>query len=240
MTFLAVVFLCPNLETLAVLSGVPFHASPVGSRPCPKPVPSFLPRTTWKHTSPPPFPCSLFFRKIHTHIFKYCPCNQPSHFGNLWRGNPTTKTSVVFPDRAFVCCRSWRKMWKPHVLYHWQIHTYLPTCFSNRASCIYSWALSVRFHVSFYKYTLSGKFSGVQKSVACFSRHVLSPDVTLCASWWGHCPSDANGCLPLLGRSFFWAQGLTDLERPAGVQKLGGQWRQCQELGPQSSVLHRA
>lgn len=99
---------------------------------------------------------------------------------------------------------------------------------------------SVRFYVSFYKYTLSGTFSGVQKSVVCFSRHILSPDMTLHASCGGPCPLGASSHLLVIGGPFLRFGIWQIWEKPVGVQKLGGKWGQWPELGPWSSVLCRA
>lgn len=60
---------------------------------------------------------------------------------------------------------------------------------------------SVRVHVSFYKYTLSGTFPALLKSVVCFPGR-LSPDVGLRASCRGCCPSDARGRLSVIKGPF--------------------------------------
>lgn len=68
------------------------------------------------------------------------------------------------------------------------------------------------------------------KSVVCFLRH-LSPDGTLCVRPVEAAVSDAISHLPLIGvLSRVW--GLTDWERPARVQNLGGKWGPWPEVAP--------
>lgn len=89
---------------------------------------------------------------------------------------------------------------------------------------------SVHLYVSFYKYTLSGTFSGVPKSVVCFSGHLLSPDVAPPAPDEAT-GSDVNSRLSFI-RGPFLGLGSDRFGVTGWSKKLGGKWGQWPELDP--------
>lgn len=139
-------FQCPNLETLAILSGSTFHAFPADSRPCPQTSPAFS-AAHQENTflfSPLVLLSSL---ESYTRILKDCPWNQLSRLGNLCRGNQPRKQAWG-SEIGQLCGVGCDGRCGNLGSYHWQIYTYLCASLPELPVSVDRCCLSISMYLS--------------------------------------------------------------------------------------------